>query len=59
MTGLLMKYFVLKPCGMNWHAEASRAALRAYANAVKGHEPELAKELLAWAEKEAQDSYKL
>lgn len=59
MSNLLLKYFVLKPRGMDWHAHASRMALVAYAEAIKGHEPELAKELMAWVDKENTDSYRL
>ena len=50
--GLLMKYFVLKPAGDSWHAEASRAAMRAYAEHVKGVKPILAANLLQWVENE-------
>lgn len=57
--GLLMKYFVLKPRGMDWHANASRVAMRAYAEAIKGHEPQLAAELLAWADEESSKAYQL
>lgn len=59
MTGLMMRYFVLKPRGMDWHANASRAAMFAYADMIKGHEPELAKELIEWATKEQQDAYRI
>lgn len=59
MNMLLMKYFVLKPRGMDWHAHASRMAMVAYAQAIKGHEPELAQELLDWVAKETTDSYRI
>lgn len=59
MTSLMMKYFVLKPRGMDWHATASRDALVAYAKAIKGHEPELAQELLDWVKKEQHDAYRI
>lgn len=57
MTGLLLKYFVLKPKGYGWHAHASRMAMLAYADAVRGHEPEFAEELRKWAEKERIEAY--
>ena len=41
MTGLKMKYFVLKPSGGDKYAEASRKAMRAYANHIQGENPEL------------------
>lgn len=59
MNGLLMKYFVLKPRGMDWHANASRAAMLAYADVISGHEPELAKELRAWVQQETKDAYRI
>ena len=52
MNGLLMKYFVLKPRGGNIYAKASRAALKAYADTVAGDNPELARDLKDWADKE-------
>lgn len=59
MNGLLMKYFVLKPRGMNWHAAASRAAMLAYAEAIKTHEPELSKDLKEWVAEETKRAYQL
>lgn len=59
MNALMLKYFVLKPRGMDWHAHASRMALVAYAQAIKGHEPELSQELLDWVAKETTDSYRI
>lgn len=52
MKGLILKYFVLKPKGDNTYAEASRKALRAYANHIYKDNPELAEDLRAWADKE-------
>ncbi|MBO6755495.1 MAG: hypothetical protein JJ902_04160 [Roseibium sp.] len=48
MTGLQMKYFVLKPAGDSAYSKASRAAMRAYAEKIKSENPELSDELLSW-----------
>ena len=42
MTGLEMKYFVLKPRGNDRYAAASRAAMRRYADVIVGENPALA-----------------
>lgn len=47
-----MKYFVLKPKGRDPYAQASREAMCAYATAIEDENPELAKELWAWAHSE-------
>lgn len=52
MTGLQMKYFVLKPKGNDEYAAASRAAMRRYSKVISNRNPLLAKKLLDWAEKE-------
>lgn len=52
MSGLEMKYFILKPKGTNEYAKASRAAMRRYARVISSTNEELAKELLEWAERE-------
>lgn len=52
MTGLIMKYFVLKPAGNDTYAKASRAAMRTYARMILPENPELALELQDWADKE-------
>jgi len=52
MSGLEMKYFVLKPKGKDRYAEASRKALRAYAHHIAIENEDLAKDLLNWADKE-------
>lgn len=52
MTGLQMKYFVLKPKGCDVYAKASRRAMRAYADMVQGENRELADELRGWADRE-------
>lgn len=48
MSGLLMKYFVLKPTGDDAYAQASRAALEAYENAIRQENPEMAEDLRLW-----------
>ena len=53
MTGLVMKYFVLKPEGDDPYAVASRKAMRAYSLALAGANDELSEELWSWASKEA------
>ena len=52
MAGLQMKYFVLKPGGNDKYAAASRAAMRRYARLIEPENPELAQELVAWADAE-------
>jgi len=52
MTGLVMKYFVLKPCGDDRYAQASRAAIRRYADFIEPENQELARELNEWADHE-------
>lgn len=51
MDGLLMRYFVLKPSGQSPYARASRMAMRKYADAIKGENPDLARELGEWADR--------
>lgn len=54
---LEMKYFVLKPAsktGKDKYAMAARVAMRAYAEAIRPVDPELAEELWAWANREEQ-----
>lgn len=55
MTGLKMKYFVLKPRGPrdDPYAVASRKALAAYALAIYPENRELADELNTWMANEA------
>ena len=47
---LEMKYFVLRPGKDDWHGKASRAAIRAYADALDKmeEEPELVYDLREW-----------
>lgn len=52
MTGLEMKYFVLKPHGNDLHAKASRAAMLAYAEAIKEENHDLFLDLVKWVAKE-------
>lgn len=52
MAGLQMKYFVLKPKGEDVFAEASRRAMRTYAEAIASENSELARELRDWADSE-------
>ena len=55
MEGLTMKYFVLKPRSKtkdDVYAEASRAAMRAYANHINSVNPDLHDQLRDWANKE-------
>lgn len=56
MSGLLMKYFVLKPAGNDRYAAASRKAMRAYATFIAEENPELAAELRNWADHEQTNS---
>ncbi len=51
-SGLEMKYFVLKPGGDDKYAAASRSAMRRYAAHIIEENPELAKELREWADRE-------
>jgi len=57
MTGLEMKYFVLKPKGNTPYSAASRAAMRRYSKVIRSHNPVLADELLRWAEDEFAEAY--
>jgi len=52
MTGLVMKYFVLKPEGNDAYAAASRAAMFRYATMIRAENNELASELEEWASHE-------
>lgn len=53
MSGLMMKYFVLKPSGFDPYAIASRTAMFAYAKAIRKENPDLAKDLADWALRES------
>ena len=52
MDGLLMKYFVLKPRGIDEYAAASRRAMRIYASHICGINPVLCGNLREWADRE-------
>lgn len=54
MSGIQMKYFVLKPVGDDAYAMASRAAMRCFARHIEQSNPELAKEVQEWADKESE-----
>jgi len=47
-AGLTMKYFVLNPNKDDVYGYASRAAIRAYADIVRGGNEPMASELLCW-----------
>lgn len=49
MSGLQMKYFVLKPAGDSRYAAASRKAMMAYAQHIEEENPDLASDLREWA----------
>lgn len=50
--GLVMKYFTLKPAGDDIYAAASRRALRQYAKLIETENPEMASDLVEWADRE-------
>lgn len=50
MSGLKMKYFVLKPDGDDQYAEASRDAIIAYARCIDDYNSELAEDLYYWVD---------
>jgi chromosome segregation ATPase len=52
MTGLEMKYFVLKPSGGSPYHQASRNAMREYAKHIRRENPELYYDLEKWAIKD-------
>lgn len=52
MSGLEMKYFVLKPKGNDAHAKASRAAMNRYAKSIEEVDPDLADDIREWIERE-------
>lgn len=53
MSGLMMKYFVLKPAGDDVYARASRAAMMAYAQAIREENADLGKKLMDWVSTES------
>jgi len=46
--GLMMKYFVLQPHKNNAYGNASRSAIKQYADEIAFDNPELAKDLHSW-----------
>ena len=52
MSGLKMKYFVLKPEGDDVFAQASRVGMRAYARQLENKDPQYAAEIRKWADDE-------
>lgn len=52
MSGLQMKYFVLKPKGSSAYAMASRNALDVYARSIRNENVELCDDLYAWITRE-------
>ena len=52
MSGLEMRYFILKPGAKGKHGTASRAALLAYAYVIKDENPEFYSDLRDWIVKE-------
>ena len=52
MSGLMMKYFVLKPKGNDPYAEASRCAMYAYAQSIEEENPDLSSDLIEWWDRE-------
>lgn len=57
MHGLVMKYFVLKPAGDDAYAQASRQAMRKYADVIARENPELAFQLRQWTDQENAETY--
>lgn len=58
MNGLVMKYFVLKPKGNCPYAIASRRALETYAHCIEIENPQLAKDLRKWSQREMPNKIK-
>ena len=52
MSGLEMKYFVLKPKGTDPYARASRCALDAFATAIRGENDMLCDDIRKWVDNE-------
>lgn len=57
MSGLLMKYFVLKPAGDDRYAAASRAAMLRYADCIAQENSQFAADLRDWANRESAEAY--
>lgn len=52
MTGLMLKYFVLKPEGDDNYSIASRRAMLAYAKWIGEENSVLASEIIEWVQRE-------
>lgn len=62
MSGLEMKYFVLKPksaCKYDIYARASRAAMTTYAKVIRSYNEQLADDLEEWVRNEISDEFSL
>ena len=57
MSGLTMKYFVLKPAGDSPYHQASRMAMHAYADSIEKENPKLASELRDWIGREVAEHF--
>lgn len=57
MSGLVMKYFVLKPAGDDIYAKASRMAMRKYAEVVAEENADLTNQLRDWTDQEHAEAY--
>jgi hypothetical protein len=57
MSGLVMRYFVLKPAGDTPYEKASRVAMLKYAEWIIHENPELAAELREWVARENAEAY--
>ena len=54
MSGLEMRYFILKPGGKGLHGFASREAMLLYAKIIEADQPEFAMEIRSWVENETE-----
>ena len=52
MSGLELKYFVLKPKGNDAYAKASRSAIACYATHIRKENKQLSNDLWEWVERE-------
>jgi len=52
MSGLQMKYFVLKPGDNDVYGMASRAAMEVYAHCIKDENRELSQDIMEWVARE-------
>ena len=52
IQGLLLKYFILKPKGINIYAKASRLAMLKYAEVINIENPIFANDLRKWVSRE-------